>query len=170
MSEILSDFFEERDTERLLERKLLSFELQGKQFDVVIQLLPNLSIDLEHANARDFEIKVILKNGNVEEGILGGIIKPSSNKSSYEIKNMYSINNGVDITNSNPVKKVGYTPGLIAETIRQLILQDVVTRWFSATALTKGGKSIYEKLSTDPNLVVEEDKQLGSFTVTKKFP
>lgn len=167
MSEMLSDFLKER--EGIPEKKLLSFELQGKNFDVFIQLLPTVPIDSDHVEARDFEIKVVLQNGNDDEGILGGVIQPSSTGHGYDVNNIYSINNRVDIVDSALVKKEGYTAGLIAETIRQLILQDVVTKWLSARTLTTGGTSLYEKLKLDYNLTVEEQKSSGIFMVTKKI-
>lgn len=155
------------------ERKFLSFTFSGKSFDIFMILLPGVPIGEDGTStARVFEMKIRLQENGLEEGILGGAIRQFPDKSGYEVNSVYSINNLLEISNySSPeyLKKPGHTSRLIVEAIRQLVLQDAVLRWTSASTLTDGGRKIYETLAQDPNLNVQENAAIQKYIVTKKM-
>ncbi|GEM_PF-4540875 len=52
----------------------------------------------------------------------------------------------------------GHEKGIVAETIKQLILNGIVDFWYSSSSLTPGGVKLYERLSEDEALISEKRK------------
>lgn len=66
--------------------------------------------------------------------------------------------------------KIGHVPGLIQAVITEIVDRGVTTEWHSSIALTEGGEILYQRLSEEPRLSVEQALINGGWVnvVTKR--
>lgn len=162
ITSVFHDMSQSSDNERHLSRKLLSFFLGEKKHIVSISHAKQSYKDSLEESVMKTNVKIKIYSeddhdqSDPEGEIFAKLIK-YPNPPHYEIHMLGSINFRIEETdNGEVIKKPGHTPGLIRETVRQLLLTGGAVKVTSSALLTTEGENFFRALSEDPNLQVEE--------------
>ena len=125
----------------------ITFDYLGNSYNV------KRTQDIVHAtttNAERVNLEIVDADGNSHGEIRGELVKDDMGNEE-EFRSGVIRNTNID-PNIQESKNSQHVPGLIRESIAQVLLQGKVDRWLSSKHLIEGGEKTYEKLLADSRL------------------
>ncbi len=132
---------------------LFSFDFSGKIFNVVLTYVKKT----EELDENECFINIQVQTEEQDVAILSGKVKLDGFSNKHEFFSLGLGNTGIKHKSWSQVeKKSNHTPGLVGETIKQLLLSKVFHRWVSSTSLSTGAVAMYERLKSTDEVSVEK--------------
>ncbi len=131
----------------------MSFEFVGKKFDVVLSYVK----ELEEFSDDTCLVSIQVKSEGRDAAILTGKIKLDALNHRQEFFSLGLGNSGVFYDKQLKIRtKADHVPGLVGETIKQLICNEIFYKWTSSDSdgLSKGANIMYKRLSSEKDVIV----------------
>lgn len=119
---------------------LFSFNYLNKEFIVAIENIEH------HKDGTRLDFLIYDESKNLQARIHGSLNKRGDSFTSFSERNI-----------SRDLEPNKIVPGLVRESITQILKNNVVEAWKSALNFTEGGKIEYDRLSQDSNLISSEE-------------